>query len=73
MTDDEFKVKMKKLGWDDEYINSILKQRDKEKEQGIVCPIEIFLMSSPLDDIDYQIKLIINTFKTLLKGRFNYA
>lgn len=52
MSDNEFKEKMKKLGWSDKYINSILKQRDEEKEQGIVCPIELFLMSSPFDDID---------------------
>lgn len=52
MSDNEFKEKMKKLGWSDKYINSILKQRDEEKEQGIVCPIELFLTSSPFDDID---------------------
>ncbi|MCM1508961.1 MAG: hypothetical protein NC177_17775 [Ruminococcus flavefaciens] len=52
MTDDEFIKKMKELDKSDEYINSILKQRDKEKEQGIVCPIELFIMSSSFDKID---------------------
>ncbi len=52
MSDKEFKERMTKLEWNDKYINSILKQRDEEKEQGIVCPIELFLTSSAFDNID---------------------
>lgn len=46
MTDDEFIKKMKDLGKNDEYINSILKKRDEEKKQGIVCPIEVFIIAN---------------------------
>ena len=56
MTDDEFIKKMKDLGQDDEYINSILRQRDEEKEQGIICPIEVFILSNSyvkIDEKDY--------------------
>ena len=56
MTDDEFIKKMKDLGQDDEYINSILRHRDEEKEQGIICPIEVFILSNSyvkIDEKDY--------------------
>ncbi|MDE5769723.1 MAG: hypothetical protein K2H82_10100 [Oscillospiraceae bacterium] len=46
MTDEEFIKKMENLGKDSDYINSILRQRDEEKEQGIICPIEVFLIAN---------------------------
>ena len=52
MTDEEFIKEMENLGKDSEYINSILRRRDEEKEQGIICPLEAFFIANSYVKID---------------------
>ena len=52
MTDEKFIKKMENLGKDSNYINSILRHRDEEKEQGIIRSIEIFFIANSYVKID---------------------
>ena len=49
MTEEEFKLRMKELGWDDEYIEDCLKTRQKcLKTMGISVPLEAHLRPAPI-------------------------
>ena len=49
MTEDEFRKKMKELGWDDEYIeNKINKRNAFIKSTGVEPPqLDIYLLKAP--------------------------
>lgn len=47
MTDQQFKKKMKELGWDDVYIDELLTLRDEMETAGIIFPYEANLIEAP--------------------------
>lgn len=49
MTDNELREKMKELGWDDEYIDEIIKEHKEAKAKGINIPYEAHLFEAPID------------------------
>lgn len=48
MTDNEFREKMKELGWDEDYIDEIIEGRNEAKTEGIFIPYEIYLIEAPI-------------------------
>lgn len=51
MTEDEFRKKMDELGWDNEYADEIIKNREKAILAGITpLPFEAYLIEAPIND-----------------------
>ena len=47
MIDDEFRKKMKELGWDDEYIEEIIEDHNEAKADGVNTPYDVYLFKAP--------------------------
>lgn len=47
MSKDEYRVKMRELGWDDDYIENIIKIHDEDEKNGISLPYEMDLVEAP--------------------------
>lgn len=47
MTDNEFREKMKELGWDDEYIEEIIEDHNEAKADGVNTPYDVYLFKAP--------------------------
>lgn len=54
MTDNEFREKMKELGWDDEYIEETITINNEAKAAGISIPYELDLFEAPLEGYPIQ-------------------
>lgn len=50
MSDKEFRERMYKLGYSQEYVESVLKDRDEARKKGIVTPLEVYLVELPIED-----------------------
>lgn len=48
MTDNEFREKMKELGWGDEYIDEIITEHNEANADGINIPYELHLVEAPV-------------------------
>ncbi len=47
MSKDEYRIKMRELGWDDDYIESTIKTYEETKKDGIFLPLEVHLVEAP--------------------------
>ena len=47
MSKDEYRKRMRELGWDDDYIESTIKTYEEAKKDGIFLPLEVHLVEAP--------------------------
>ena len=49
VTEIEFKVQMKKLGYSDEDIEELLELHEEDKRKGFPLPLEVYCIELPVD------------------------
>lgn len=54
MTEEEFREKMKEMGWSEEVITEHIRVHDEAMENGINIPFELDIIEAPLEDIVIQ-------------------
>lgn len=45
----EFTMRMKELGWSDEYIDECLRDYDEDERKGIALPLDSYLIEAPIN------------------------
>lgn len=50
MSNDEFRKRMRELGWDEDYIEECLQSKEEAENDGIITPLEIFLTAPVIND-----------------------
>jgi hypothetical protein len=49
MTEKEFRKKMKELGWNDSFIDELVRIHDEELKKGVNIPYEANIVEAPIN------------------------